>query len=97
MINIGDYVIVRTHSAGVFIGTLSARDGQEVTLSDARMIWFWAGAATLSQLAVDGTQKPNECKFPVPVPEILLLQAIAILPVSEQARKTIESVPVWKF
>jgi hypothetical protein len=62
----GDYVIVRTYSAGVFAGTLRERNGKEVTLHNARRIWYWAGAASLSQLAQSGTSKPNQCKFPEP-------------------------------
>lgn len=90
------YVLVRTYSAGVFAGYLESRSGQEVVLTDARRIWYWAGAATLSQLAVDGTSKPNECKFPAPVPRVEVLQAIEILDVTPQAQASIEAVPVWK-
>lgn len=92
---IGDYVIVRSYSAGVFAGTLASRDGREVVLTDARRLWYWDGAASLSQLAVDGTSKPRDCKFPIAVPEVLLTEAIEILRVSEVARKSIEEVPVW--
>lgn len=91
----GDYVLVRTTSAGVFAGTLAAREGQEVTLTSARRIWYWDGAASLSQLAVDGTSKPAGCRFPREVPEVLLLEAIEILPVSDKARASIAEVPVW--
>lgn len=94
--NIGDYVIVRTYSAGVFAGTLKSRDGQEVVLTDARRLWYWDGAASLSQLAVEGTSKPQNCKFPVSVPEILLTQVIEILNVLPTAKKSIEKVPIWK-
>lgn len=89
------YVIVRTYSAGVFAGTLERRDGKEVELSDARRIWYWAGAASLSQLAVDGTSKPAECKFPVVVPRIVLTEAIEIIDVSVKARASIEAVKLW--
>lgn len=61
---IGKVCMVRTYSAGVFLGTVASRDGKEVTLTNARRIWYWAGAATLSQLATEGTSKPKECKFP---------------------------------
>ena len=90
------YVIVRTYSAGVFAGNLESRKGQEVVLTDARRIWYWAGAASLSELAVFGTSKPNECKFPVAVPRVELLQAIEILDVTPKAKASIQSVPVWK-
>ena len=92
---IGSYVIVRTLSAGVFAGTLQSRNGQEVTLTDARRLWYWAGAATLSELAAKGTSKPNDCKFPVEISEVLLTQAIEILPVSDAAQSSIKAVKVW--
>lgn len=90
------YVIVRTYSAGVFAGELKSRKGQEVVLKNARRLWYWKGAASLSQLAVDGVKYPNECKFPAEVPTIELTQAIEILDVSSAARKNIEAVPVWQ-
>ena len=90
-----NYVIVRTLSAGVFAGILESRTGKEVFLSQARRIWYWEGAASLSQLAVDGTRCPKECKFPAPV-NVTLTEAIEILETTPQARKSIESVPVWQ-
>jgi hypothetical protein len=90
------YVIVRTHSAGVFAGTLVSRDGKEVQLSDARRLWYWSGAASLSQLAVDGTSKPVECKFPVAVPSVTLTEAIEILDVTPKSETSIKDVPVWR-
>lgn len=90
------YVIIRTYSAGVFAGYLVKRDGKEVELKEARRIWQWFGAASLSQLAESGTSKPNECKFPEPVSKVILTEAIEILSVTETAKKIIESVPVWK-
>lgn len=96
MQTISQYVIVRTQSAGVFAGELEARTGQEVTLTNARRLWYWAGAASLSQMALTGTSRPNDCKFPAPVQRVLLLQAIEILDTTDAARKSIEEVPVWQ-
>jgi len=90
------YVIVRTSSAGVFAGELVSRDGKEVELSDARRLWYWAGAASLSQLAVSGTSKPKECKFPVAVPSVTLTEAIEILDVTPEAENSIKAVPEWR-
>lgn len=89
------YVIVRTYSAGVFAGELESRTGQEVVLRNARRLWYWAGAASLSELAQRGTSKPGDCKFPVAVERVELLQAIEILDVTAAARQSIEEVPVW--
>lgn len=90
------YVIVRTYSAGVFAGYIKSRKGQEVVLEKARRLWYWKGAASLSQLAIDGVSCPKECKFPEEVSQIELLQAIEILDVTEKARKCIAQVEPWK-
>lgn len=90
------YVIVRTYLAGVFAGELESRNGQEVVLRNARRIWYWDGAASLSQLAMEGTSKPENCKFPCEVDRVELLQAIEILDVTTKARESIKGVPVWE-
>lgn len=90
------YVICRTYSAGVFAGYLESRKGAEVILKDARRLWYWSGASSLSQLAMEGVKRPNECKFPCPVDRVELLNAIEILDVTESAQKCIADVPVWK-
>ena|SRR3990167_7143287 len=92
----GKYVIVRTYSAGVFAGELESRTGQEVVLRNARRIWYWSGAASLSQLAIDGTKDPLNCKFPCVVDRVELFQAIEILDVTEAAKKSIQAVAVWQ-
>ena len=92
----GRYCMVRTDNAGVFAGTVKQRDGKEIVLTDARRIWFWTGAASLSQLATDGTAEPKNCKFPTPVAEVLLTEVIEIIPITDKARESIASVPVWK-
>lgn len=89
------YCMVRTYSAGVFAGYIESRDGKEVVLRNARRIWRWAGAASLSQLATDGTSSPSECKFPVAVDKVILTEAIEIIPITAKAKKSIEGVPVW--
>ena len=90
------YVIVRTYSAGVFAGYLKERNGKEGTLLNTRRIWYWEGAATLSQLAMEGTSNPNGCKFPIAVDQVVLTEIIEVLNVTEAGKKSIEGVPVWK-
>ena len=89
------YAIVRTYSAGVFAGYIESQAGQEVVLLKARRLWQWAGAASLSQLATDGTSNPASCKFPCEVERIKLLNAIEILDTTDKAKKSIDSVKVW--
>ena len=93
----GKYCMVRTYSAGVFAGTVVSLKGKEATLKNARRIWYWDGAASLSQLATSGTSKPENCKFPEPVASVLLTEVIEVIQITLAAKKSIESVPVWKI
>ena len=90
------YVISRSYRAGVFAGYLLSRSGQEVVLEEARRLWYWAGAASLSQLAIDGTSKPKNCKFPEAVSRVELLEVIEILDVTDKARLSIAEVAPWR-
>lgn len=90
------YVIVRGDRSGVFAGYLASRTGSECVLKQARRIWYWTGAASLSQLAEEGTSKPKSCKFPVEVSGITVLDAVEILSVTPRAQESIKSVPVWQ-
>lgn len=92
----GRYVIVRSNSAGVFAGILTEKDGGEVVLTDCRRIWYWDGAATLSQLAAEGVKRPNLCKFTMPIEEILVREVVEIIPTTDEAEKIIREVPIWK-
>ena len=90
------YQIVRTYSAGVFAGEVTQRDGKEVEMANARRLWYWSGAASLSELAMSGTKDPENCKFPMAVGRVVLTEAIEILDVTDEARASIEAVPVWR-
>jgi hypothetical protein len=74
------------------------RDGLKycIVRREARRIYYWDGAASLSQLSVDGTKAPQNCKFPVAVDTITLTEAIEIIPCTEKARKSITEVSVWE-
>ena len=91
-----DYFIVRTYSAGVFAGNIVKREGQEVEMANARRLWYWDGAASLSQLALEGVKFPANCKFPAELPKVILTQAIEIISCTEAARKSIAAVSIWK-
>ena len=83
--------------AGVFFGEIKERSGSEITMQNVRRLWYWDGACSLSQLAVDGTANPDNCKFTVIVPEMIILGVIEIIPCSEKAIKSIEGVKEWKI
>lgn len=96
---IGKKVLVRCNRAGVFFGTLKEYDGQtrEAVLTDVRRIHYWDGAASLSQLAVEGVKRPRNCRFTLVVPEMAVMEVIELIPCSEAAIANIEQVPVWKI
>lgn len=55
-------VLIRTNTAGIFFGTLVDYDAANKTakIADCRRIWYWDGAATLSQMAVEGVKKTRQ-------------------------------------
>jgi len=91
-----NYVIIRTYSAGVHAGYLKEREGKEVVLLNARRLWYWKGAASISQLSVDGVSSPSDCKFPCEVGQITLTEAIEVIPCTEKARLSIKEVAIWR-
>ena len=93
---VGNYVIIRTQSAGVHAGNLISKEGNEVKLTNARRIWYWSGAASLSQMAMEGTSDPDSCKFPQTVNRVEILDAIEILDVTSKAKASIDGVKVWR-
>lgn len=89
-----EYRIIRSYSAGVFAGYVKRREGKEVELINARRIWYWDGANSLSDLATIGVTKPENCKFCTPI-NVIITEAIEIIEVTEKAKKCIENVKEW--
>jgi len=87
-----EFVMARTYSAGVFAGYLKSRKGKEIVLQDAIRIYSWSGAASLSELAKRGSSKPNDCRFPVTVDEVLLTELIELIPITAIAEKNIKAI-----
>ena len=94
---IGKKVIVRSYKAGVFFGTLTEKNGAEVILKNARKLWSWDGAAAVEELALNGTQKPDSCKFTVFVDEVCVLDVAQIIKCTNVANKSIEKVKAWSI
>ena len=92
---IGRPVIVRCDSAAAHYGTLVRLDDNSVELTDARRIWYWEGAATLSELAQRGTSRPTACRWPCPVDYVILRDWCEIIAVSSEAVQSLAQIPVW--
>ena len=88
---IGQHCVVRTYTAGVHIGEVVAKDGTNVLLKDARRLWSWKGAFTLSEVATDGVSKTGS-RISVALPLIELTQAIELIPTTEKARTKFDAV-----
>ena len=94
---IGKKVLVRGSQSGVYFGELISQDKQEVEMKNVRNLWRWSGANTLLDLAENGAQNTNDCRFSNEVDSIVLTDICEIVPCSDKAIKNIESVPEWKY
>ncbi|MDC7243665.1 MAG: hypothetical protein PQJ44_06990 [Sphaerochaetaceae bacterium] len=90
-----EYVLVRTYSAGVFFCTIESRNGKEAVLRNARRIWYWDGAASLSELATKGTSKPENCKFTCYVDKTEVTEVVEVLYCTKEAIRSIKGVKEW--
>ena len=89
--------IIRGDRSGVFFGEIAARDGREVSLRNCRRLWYWNGAASLSQLAAEGVRYPRDCRFTMTVEELTVLDAIEVIPCTDAACASIDGVMEWKI
>lgn len=89
--------IIRGDRSGVFFGEIAARNDREVVIRNCRRLWYWSGAASLSQLAVEGVKRPRQCKFTLTVDELTVLDAIELIPCSDDACASIDGVEPWKI
>ena len=91
-----DIKMIRSTNAGVFYGRVIKMKGDTVTLRGARRLWYWDGAATLSELATYGTSKPDKCKFPVATRgDHIVLGVCEIIPMTWTAIASLDAVPIW--
>ena len=95
-INKNQYYIVRADRAGVFFGKIKEASKDEVVMTEVRKLWYWDGACAVEQLALEGTNKPRNCKFTVVIPEMAIASPIQIIPCTDEATKSISGVAVWK-
>lgn len=95
---IGKKCIVRCYGAGVFFGKVKEvsndANGLNVRMANVRKIWYWDGAAAVEQLSQDGCN--NNSKLTVVVPELVVANAIQIIPCTDKAIANLESKAEWK-
>ena len=91
------YFIVRANRAGVFFGKIKERNHDEVTMTNVRKLFYWDGACAVEELAINGTKKPNSCKFTIEIPEMVIADPIQVIPCTDKAIESINGVKVWKY
>lgn len=87
------FVVIRTYTAGVHYGFLKKKEGKEVTLTQARRLWYWVGAFSLNAVANSGVGEGS--KISEPVTEITLTEAIEVIICSKAAQKNLTDFPVY--
>jgi hypothetical protein len=87
---IGNHVIIRTYSAGVWFGILEKKCKKEVILKNARRMWRWKAkeGISLSAVAQYGIDQ-TESRIAGPVET--WLEAIEIIPCSGVAIESIKN------
>lgn len=94
---IGKYCIVRSNLAGVFFGKLEAKEGEELTLSNARKFYYFSGANTVEDLANQGALNKENCKLTAPVNIIVISKFEQLLPCTKDSINQINSTPIWTY
>lgn len=89
------YVIIRSRDSGCHAGYLKSESGTTVELVNARRIWKWSGATTLSQIAMEGVKKHDECKISQPV-SMTVYSICEKIDATRKAEASIREVPEWK-
>lgn len=90
---IGRFVIIRTRDAGIHCGTLREFAGLCVRLEQAYRVWRWRGANTLHELSLRGADQ-EYTRISEGVEEIVLTEAIEVIPCKPEAQKNL-STPRW--
>jgi hypothetical protein len=92
--------IIRSYGAGVFVGYVAERkselNGVNVILKKAKRIHYWDGACSLTQLALEGTKVPQNCRITDAVESQFVANVIEIIPITKLASKNIDEVKIWK-
>lgn len=82
-------MVVRTHSAGVHVGIEGLRAGEEITLHEARRVWYWQGANSLHEMSLHGVAAGSKISEPVAV--VTLRGWTEILPCTEEAEQSLRT------
>ena len=89
------FVVIRSRDSGCHAGYVESEDGRTITLVKSRRLWYWTGAASLSQLAMEGVKSPDSCKFPMAVDRITVYDICEKIETNAASQESILGVPEW--
>lgn len=88
-------IIARIDRAGVFHGTLDHIDNDILRLKDARRIYYWEGALSVTDMASQGLTS-GKISAPVSTVEFMREKIVELNECSAEASTSIEAIKVWK-
>ena len=89
--------IIRCDRSGVLFGEVVSQKKQVVELRNVRKIYYWEGAFCVEGLATIGTTKPQNCKLTQTVDNMVVTDAIQIIPCTAEAELILTSIPDHQF
>jgi hypothetical protein len=87
---IGKKCIIRTYSAGVWFGKVEQKSGNEVIIKNARRMWRWHAAESISLSAVANHGIRHDKSKIAESVNVVWLEAIELIPCTDKAITSIE-------
>lgn len=93
----GPMSLIRAKNAGVHVGVIKTHNSLVLELINSRRIWSWKGANTCTDIALYGINSKESRVCPV-LPQITLnsTDVCEIIPMTEEAIRTIEEAKEWR-
>lgn len=98
-IEMSNFVLVRTESAGVHVGIVKDYNDETgvITLTQSRRIHYWKGACSCTEIALNGIADTADSRIALILPIIKLRGWIEIIPMTKKAAKCLMEAPTWEM
>lgn len=93
---IGKKIIARIDRAGVFHGTLLAKDEETTTMTDVRRIYYWQGPLSVTDMSVTGVKAGSKVTLPARCVEFETAKVVELIECTAKASESIENIEPWK-
>lgn len=92
---LGKEIIARIDRAGVFHGVLDYKDANVTRMKDVRRIYYWQGALSVTDMAVNGI-KAGKVTVPASCVEFETNNVVELIECSLEASEKIKKITRWK-